>query len=100
MKVAIAVFRNVISPRLDTSDSLLIYDIDKDVVNKKEKCSLTFDQPDQLTSILLKKEITAVICGACPQYFSRILLFHGVDVLTGLTGEPENIIKMLISGQL
>jgi len=62
MKVAISVFRNGVSPRLDISDGLLIYDIDNDGVNKKEKCSLNFDQPAQLNSILQKKEITTIIC--------------------------------------
>lgn len=100
MKVAISVFRNVVSPRLDSSDGLLIYDIDNDVVNKKEKCSLNFDQPAQLISILQKKKITTVICGGCPQFFLRMLFFHGVDVIAGVTGNPDSIINVLMKGKL
>jgi hypothetical protein len=37
MKVAIPIFRNVVSPRVDISDGLLIYEIDNDVVKKKGK---------------------------------------------------------------
>jgi predicted Fe-Mo cluster-binding NifX family protein len=100
MKVAIPIFRNVVSPRVDISDGLLIYEIDNDVVKKKERYSLNFDQPDQLISILQKNGITTIICGGCPHFFLRMLFVHDFDVLPGLTGDPEHIIKMLIDGKL
>lgn len=100
MKVAIPIFRNVVSPRLDIADGLLIYDIDNDVVNKKEKCSLNFDQPAQLISILQKNEISTIICGGCPQFFLRNLVFFGFDVVSGLTGDPDHIVQVFAAGNL
>lgn len=100
MKVAIPLFRNGVSPRIDIADSLMIYDIDNGVIKKKEKCSLTFEHAAQLISILQKKKITRIICAGCPQFFLRMLYFYGVEVVPGMTGDPEYIVKQLVDGKL
>lgn len=100
MKVAIPLFRNGVSPRIDISDSLLIYDIDQGVVKGKEKCSLTFEHAAQLVSILQKNQVTRIICGGCPHFFLRMLYFYGVEVVPGVIGDPELIVKQLVNGEL
>jgi len=102
MKVAVSVFKNGVSPRLDIADSLLIYDIDADngVVKQEETCQLMVEQPIELISILQRKEIKKIICGGCPQFFLRMLVFYGFDVVSGLTGNPGHIVKMLADGKL
>lgn len=102
MKVGIMLFRNIVSPRLDIADSLLVYDIDNEngVVKKKEQCSLAFDHPTQLISFLQENEVKKIICGGCPQFLSRMLVFHGFDMVAGLTGDPGHIEKMLVEGKL
>jgi predicted Fe-Mo cluster-binding NifX family protein len=100
MKVAIPLFRNGVSPRIDIADSLLIYDIDKGVVKREEKCSLTFEHANQLISILQKKQINRVICAGCPQFFFRMLYFYGIEVVPGVMGDLEYIVKQLVDGKL
>ena len=100
MRVAVTVFRNGVSPRVDIADTLLIYDIENGVIQEKEKCSLIFDHPTQLISVLQKKQIATVLCGGCPQFFSRMLFFNGFEVMPGLAGDPELVIKNLIDGKL
>ncbi|NIM15872.1 MAG: hypothetical protein GTO45_28080 [Candidatus Aminicenantes bacterium] len=100
MKVAIPVFKNGVSPRVDISDTLLIYNIDNGVVKEKEKCSLDFDQPFQLVSFLQEKGISTILCGGCPQFFWRMLFFYGFDVVPGVMGDPEDLVKLLAAGKL
>lgn len=100
MKVAITIFRNGISPRLDITDSLLIYDIEKSSVKKKEMCNLSFKQPAELVSFLQEKDIRKIICGGCPQFYLRTLNFYGFDVTHGLSGNPDLIVKSLIDGKI
>jgi predicted Fe-Mo cluster-binding NifX family protein len=78
----------------------LIYDIENGVIQNKEECNLVFDQPPQLISFLHKKQIVAIICGGCSKFFSRMLFFNGFEVIPGLTGDPELVIKNLIDGKL
>ncbi|UCH96147.1 MAG: hypothetical protein JSV88_04635 [Candidatus Aminicenantes bacterium] len=100
MKVAIPLFRNGLSPRIDIADSLLIYDIDNGVVKRKEKCSLIFEHANQLIAVLQKNQITRIICGGCPQFFLRMLSFHGVEVVPGMIGDPDYIVKQLLNREL
>jgi predicted Fe-Mo cluster-binding NifX family protein len=100
MKVAVPLFRNGVSPRIDIADSLLIYDIDNGIVKGKETCSLTFEHAAQLISILQKKQIARILCAGCPQFFLRMLYFYGVEVVPGVTGDPEYIVKQWIDGKL
>jgi len=100
MKVAIPIFRNGVSPRIDIADSLLIYDIDNGKIKKKKKCSLTYEHSAQLISILRNKQITRVICSGCPQFFLRMLCLYGVKVIPGVVGNPDTIIKQMMNGEI
>jgi hypothetical protein len=99
MKLGVAVFRDCVSPRVDISDSLLVYDIHEGTVDKKETHSLTYDQPDQLISILQEKDVSALVCGGCPRFFLRMFRFHNVEVIAGMTGNPEHVVKTLVEGK-
>ena len=99
MRIAVTLFRNSVSPRIDIADTLLIYDIDNGKIKETKRCSLTFEYATQLISILQQKKITTIVCGGCPQFFLRMLLFHGFEVQLGLTGDPENIAKSLAEGK-
>ena len=100
MKVAVTTFKNSVSPRVDISDSLSIYNIEKGSVTGQEKCPLSYDQPSELVSFLQEKDIKKVICGGCPQFYLRALNFYRFDVVHGVSGEPDQIIAQLIDGQL
>ena len=100
MKVAIPVFKNGVSPRIDVSDSFLVYDIHDGTVKHKKMRNLAFEYPSQLIAFLQKNKIKQVICGGCPQFFLRALLFYGFDVAAGLSGNPEHIMKLFVEGKL
>ena len=100
MKVAVTIFRNGISPRVDITDSLLICDIENSRITKQETCSLSFKQPAEMVSFLQEKDIGKIICGGCPQFYLRTLNFYGFDVSHGLSGNPDHIVKSLIDGTL
>jgi predicted Fe-Mo cluster-binding NifX family protein len=102
MKVAVMIFRNGVSPRLDIADSLWIYDMDEETgnVSQSETCSLDVDQPGQLVSFLRQKGISTILCGGCPRFSWRMLSFYGIDVLPGLMGDPGDLVNRLAAGNL
>jgi len=95
-------FKDGVSPRLDIADSLVIYDVDAKVgiAARNEKCSVDFEQPFQLISFLQKKGISTVLCGGCPQFFRRMLFYYGFEVISGVMGDPEELVKLLAAGKL
>jgi hypothetical protein len=78
----------------------MIYDIRDGAVNQQEEHSLIYDQPDQLISILQEKKVSALVCGGCPRFFQRMFRFHDVEVIAGMTGNPEHVVKALLQGKL
>lgn len=100
MKVAIPVFKNSVSPRIDVSDCLLVYDVHGGRVEHKETCNRVFQYPAELVAYLQENNINQVICGGCPQFFLRALLFYGFDVAAGVSGDPEGIMKQFVEGKL
>lgn len=95
MKVAVTIFKNGISPRLDIADSLWVYDTQDGGAVKCETVSVTFEHPAQLAEVLTEKGIHTVLCAACPQYYLRVLISNGFTVIPGATGDPEESVRQL-----
>jgi predicted Fe-Mo cluster-binding NifX family protein len=100
MKVAVTVFKNRVSPRIDVSDSLFIYEIDAGTVEQIKIIPLGFEYPAELISLLQQNGINKILCGGCPHFFSRALLLSGFELLSGLSGDTEQVMKMLAEGKL
>jgi len=60
MKIAAALFKNALTPRLDITDSLIIYNINNGSIIEKEKMNIDFNIPGQLI-LQLKKEKVQII---------------------------------------
>ncbi|MDQ1353995.1 MAG: Nitro FeMo-Co protein [Acidobacteriota bacterium] len=103
MKVAVSMFKEGVSPRLDIADSLWIYRIDKDreTATLQEKCRITCEQPSQLIRLLKEKGISTIVCSGCPHFFLRMLVFHGVEVevAPGIMGDPDRVLNRLAQGK-
>lgn len=101
MKVAVTMFKQRISPRLDIADSLWIYLIDK--TNKTatlmEICSAPCDPPFLWLTVLMEKGINTIICGGCPHFFLRMFVFHNIDVVPGVLSDPEQVLAWLANGK-
>ena len=74
---------------MDIADSLLIYDAGINGLKEKTRCSLRFDHPAQLVSLLQENQVKKIICGGCPQFLARMLASHGFKLAVGLTGTPS-----------
>jgi len=99
MKVAVAIFKDVVAPRLDIADSVIIYEIKNKVLKSKEKFRLFFDRPYYLIALMEEEKLTSILCGSCPPFLLRALDVHDFDVKWGLMGDPDKLIKSLIEGK-
>jgi predicted Fe-Mo cluster-binding NifX family protein len=100
MKIAISIFRNNVSPRLDIAESFWIYEIQNGAVAGKELITLAFDQVDQLIMFLRKENVEKVFCGGCPGFFMRMLTTQGFEVIINVGGKPEFVVQNYIEGKL
>jgi predicted Fe-Mo cluster-binding NifX family protein len=97
MTVALALFKDVVAPRLDKADKVFIYEIAKGEIKNREVFDLFFDHTSYLHSILEQKKVEKVLCGSCPETLLRILRYRGIDVICNLLGDPQNNIEMFLS---
>jgi predicted Fe-Mo cluster-binding NifX family protein len=100
MKIAITTLKKNVSPRLDTADSLLIYEINAESVKKSKKVNLDAYPLYHIISILQQDEIEFIICGSCPLPFIRILNSLGVKVIFNSIKDPDSIAQKLIRGEI
>ena len=84
------------------TDSLLIYDIKNGKIKEKEKFKLLLNPLFYFYfySILKQKKIDIVICNYCQKFFMNFLSSSGIEIVPGLNGNPDSIIKMFIEGDL
>ena len=97
MKIAVALFNDNVSPRLDIADSIMLYHVSRGRVIKKEKCALQCELPDRVAAFMKQVESPTILCGGCPGYFTRILETTGFEVVCGQCGRPDNIVANFIA---
>jgi len=99
MRIAVALFNNNVSPRLDIADSVMLYHVNRGRIKKKEMCALQCELPDRVAAYLKQVEAGIILCGSCPGYFSRILETTGFEVVCCQCGQPDQIVARFIQGR-
>ena len=100
MKVAIPLFGSRVSPRFDCAQRMLLVKIeDKEVVEKEEIWVARWNPLQRITR-LTELGIDTVICGGISNFSVRMLANNGIRVISWITGEAEEAIKLHLKGQL
>ena len=100
MKLAIPIFLNRISPRLDCAKQLLILEVDNDRLFDKRVLDISQWAPDEKIEFLKKMGINQLICGGIRLEDRSGLHRLGIQVVSPLYGEVDTIIKKYLSGRL
>jgi predicted Fe-Mo cluster-binding NifX family protein len=95
MNVAIAVFKESVSPRLDIADRLMCFQLSDGNVHNKRFLPLVDVQHDRLIALLRKQGVSTLICGGCPKLLYSMLSTQGIRVVPVVEGLPGQVIKSL-----
>jgi predicted Fe-Mo cluster-binding NifX family protein len=100
MKVAIPIWEDRVSPVLDTASRLLVIDVE----NRKEASrSETYLEGLDLFRKCFRIQnlgVDILICGAISRPYFRELAATGIHVISGISGNPENVLKAYLKGTL
>ncbi len=100
MKVAIPLFGSRVSPRFDCAQRILLVTVeDNEVVEKKEVWAGRWN-PLQIVTRLTEVGTNTVICGGISNFSVRMLASNGIRVVSWITGEAEEAIKLFLKRQL
>lgn len=100
MKIAIPLFRNRVSPRFDYSSELLIIEVERGEIIKKEKLSMTNLNPSQRVNQITANGVDKVICGGVDGFTLHQLGNKGVEVVHDVIGEAEVAFDLFMRGRL
>jgi predicted Fe-Mo cluster-binding NifX family protein len=100
MKLAIPVWENRVSPVLDTASRLLVVEVKED--GDMSRFEIFLDERD-LSRRCLRIQglgIDTLICGAVTRHFSEMLKASGIDIISGISGRPDEVLVACFEGRL
>jgi predicted Fe-Mo cluster-binding NifX family protein len=100
MKLAIPVWENKVSPVLDTASRLLVVEVKED--GELSRFEIFLDERD-LSRRCLRIQglgIDTLICGAVTRHFSEMLKASGIDIIPGISGQPDEVLNACFEGKL
>jgi predicted Fe-Mo cluster-binding NifX family protein len=100
MKVGIPFWENKVSPVLDTASRLLVVETEGGrVISRFE---LYLDERDLAKRGLRIQGLglETLICGAVTRHFSDMLTSYGIHIVSGISGQPDEVLGAWFSGKL
>lgn len=101
MRIAIPVWQGRVSPAFDVATQVLIVDLDEnnDEVNRHGE-SLTQVGVEQRCARLAQLGVERAICCAVSRPLEMLLEAHGIQVLSRICGDADEIVQALRNGLL
>ena len=100
IKVAIPIFLDRISPRLDCARRMLILEIEKNRLVDKRELDISHWPPDEKIIQLRQMGIAQLICGGIRVEDRIGLNRFGIRVASPVFGEIDTVIKEFLKGAL
>jgi len=91
--VSISIFNKRLSPLFDTSQNLLIVNLEGSQEKGREVISFGSLSPLKKIEKLVEKKVDILICGAISNFFIHPLVKANIQVIGNLCGEYEEIIE-------
>jgi len=98
--IALSVFGNRISSRLDVAEKVMIVKVENNSVKTKEV--LLLDSADILKKLdaLAQLKPDVLICGGLTNLCEKKLSNYNIRVISWVQGDTENILKLFLEGSL
>ncbi len=100
MNVAVPIYKEIVSPRLDMATELRIFRIINSEIQNVNDISIIGIHPLQILNKFIDEKINVVICGAANGFCLRFLYSNGIDVIPGIAGKVDEIMNMFLRGEL
>jgi predicted Fe-Mo cluster-binding NifX family protein len=99
-RIAIPIFKSRVSPVFDTCTRLSLIEFEDDrVITRKEFDLDNFSLQERLR-VLEKNDVVVIICGGISDVFHATLSHSNIQLITGICGNVDEIIRAYIEGRL
>ena len=100
MKVAIPVWNNRVAPVFDAADRWLSVSVAGNRWQIEQEITFISSIPEMKVQELLEQKVEHLICGAIPYRYERFLQSAGCEVISFISGKPEDVIRALINDKI
>ena len=100
MRIAVPIWENRISPLLDTASRLLIVEIEGQREAVRSKATLEEQDIHRRCLRIKGLGIDTLICGAISRSFLGLLTASGIQIIWGISGNPEDVLDAYFEGTL
>jgi predicted Fe-Mo cluster-binding NifX family protein len=98
--IAISIFGNRISSRLDVSEKLMIVTTENDKIKTRDTILLESTDILKKLDTLLKLKPDVLICGGLTNLCKKMLSNYNIKVIPWVKGDTELILKLYLKGLL
>ena len=100
MRIAIPVWENKVSPVLDTASRLMVVEFNEK--GPKSRFEIYMDERDLSRRCMRIHDlcVDTLICGAVTRHFSELLKASGINLIQGISGQPEAVLDAYLDGTL
>ena len=100
MRIAVPIWEDKVSPVLDTASRLLIVDIKDRKTDASFETQLEDQDYPQRCLRIQGMGVDVLICGAVSRPFLRMLMASGMEIIPGVSGNPDDVLAAYLSGTL
>ncbi len=100
MIVAIPMFNSRVSPRFDFAPKVLVAIVDGGGIVEREQYSLVHLNPIRICSLLCELGVDVLICGGISIFSQRLIVDKGIDLISMIQGEVDQILNLFINDNL
>jgi len=100
MRVAVPIWEDRISPVFDTASRLLIIEVENQI--EASRFETYMDEQDLYRRCFRIQNlgVDILICGAISRPYFRRLMATGINIITGISGHPEEVLEAFLQGTL
>ena len=100
MRIAIPIWGDKVSPLFDTAARLMIVDVEGEGVKSRLEMPLEEQDISRRCFRIRGMDVDTLICGAISRPFLRMLLSSGMTIIPEISGNPEDVLKAYLEGNL
>lgn len=99
-KIAIPVFGNRVSSRLDCAESILLVSIEDGKIVRRQETQWTHVNPLAKIRMLVQEGVEVLICGGLTETCANMLHDTDIEVIPWVRGEVEQVLVQFTEGTL
>ncbi|MBN2412926.1 hypothetical protein JXQ31_14660 [candidate division KSB1 bacterium] len=96
--IAFAVWRDRISPLFDSSQVVLVLDVENGIEINRQHVTLKMQEPSSRAGELAERGVQVLVCGAISLAFASAIESMGINIIPFVAGDINPVIRSFLNG--